>query len=263
MEIAKQRPWASWVQEYIDGTNNPDFKAYAASKSATDERYVWMIKHLVELGRMRGGRVLDIGCGFGWDSVAISLEANALVVANDVRSEMTSVVKNRVSELAKRGAGTKVETLTGDICCIDIPDNSFDAIVCQQAIEHIHDLEALFETCFRVLKPEGRAIFTNDDNIYNRAKFREVQKMWKRRDADWQFIEQLKKIRPIENADIQPYAVMRRDIVRQTNPALNEEDVTRIVEATAGLTSKEIIPLARDYTSRQELPIPPHSSWCR
>src|ERR1019366_7652245 len=96
-------------------------------------------EHIVELGRMENGRILDIGCGFGWDAVAISLLAKATVVANDIRPEMTS--------------GVNVETLTGDICNIDLPDNSFDAIICQQTIEHVHDLEALFKVCFRLLKP--------------------------------------------------------------------------------------------------------------
>jgi SAM-dependent methyltransferase len=264
MAIAEQRDWTSWVQEYIEGSDNADFKAYLGNKSAFDERYVWMTRHLVELGRMQNGRVLDIGCGFGWDAVAISLQANATVVANDIRPEMTSVVESRVEDLKKRGANVKVETSTGDICGnIGLPEGSFDAIICQQAIEHIHDLEALYRACFRLLKPGGRVILTNDDNVLNRAKFLEAQEMWKRRDTDWEFIEALKKERPIENRDIQPYAVMRRDIVLRANPGLAEGDVTKIVDATAGLTSKEIEPLARSYSSGQKLPTPPHSSWCR
>jgi SAM-dependent methyltransferase len=263
MAIAEQVDWTGWVQEYVDGCDNPDFKAYVGDHWTIDDRFAWLMQHLVEIGHMQNARVLDIGCGFGWDAVAISLKANATVVANDIRPEMTSVVASRVAELKARGAGVKVETLTGDICNIDLPDGSFDAIMCQQAIEHIHDLEALFKVCFRLLRRGGRAIFTNDNNILNRAKFAEVQKMWKRRDTDWRFIEELKKERPIENRDIKPYAVMRRDIVVQANPRLNDADVGKIVDATAGLTAKEIAPLARSYTPGKKLPNPPHSSWCR
>ena len=263
MAIVEQRDWTSWVQDYVDGCDNPDFRAYVKDKWTIGDRYAWIMSHLVELGRMRNGRVLDIGCGFGWDAVAISLQANATVVANDVRPEMTSVVQSRVAELKKRGADVKIETLTGDICDIDLPDNSFDAIICQQAIEHIHDLEALFKVCYRLLKGRGRAIFTNDNNILNRAKFLEVQKMWKLRDTNWGFIGKLKKERPIENRDIKPYAVMRKDIIVQANPSLAEADVRKVVDATAGLTEKEIVPLARSYTPGLNLPTPPYSSWCR
>ena len=94
---------------------------------------------------MQNGRVLDIGCGFGWDAVAISLQANATVVANDIRPEMTSVVEKRVADLNRRGANLKIETSTADICGDHgLPDGSFNAVICQQAIEHIHDLDALF-----------------------------------------------------------------------------------------------------------------------
>jgi SAM-dependent methyltransferase len=263
MVIAEQRDWTDWVQEYIDGCDNPDFQAYGGEKSAFDVRFQWAIKHLIELGQMENGRVLDIGCGFGWNAVAISLLGKATVVANDIRPEMTSVVAERVDAIRKKGAGVKVETLTGDICNIDLPENSFDAIVCQQTIEHVHDLEALFEVCFRLLKPGKKAVFTNDNNVWNRTQFLKTEAMWKRRDSDWGFIEQLKRKRPIENRDIQPYGVMRRDIILRANPNLEEPDVTKIADATAGLTAKEIEPLARSYAPGKSLPTPPHSSWCR
>ena len=263
MATAGKRDWTEWVQEYIDGCDNPDFRAYAHGKSATEERYVWMIGHLIELGRMQNGRVLDIGCGFGWDAVAISSRANATVVANDIRPEMTSVVEKRVEEINKLGAGVKIEMLTGDICSVALPANSFDAIICQQTIEHVRDLDAMFSVCFRLLRPGGRAIFTNDNNVFNRASFLKEEEMWKRRDNDWEFIEELKRQRPIENRDIQPYAVMRKDIVLRANPSLKEPEVEMIVQATAGLTEKEIVPIAKSYMPGQKLPTPPYSSWCR
>ncbi len=255
--------WKKWIEAYIDGCDNPDFKAYVGGKPAADERYIWLVRHLCEIGRMQHARVLDIGCGFGWDAVAIALEADATVLANDIRPEMTSVVEERVKEIRRQGAPVKVETLTGDVCTIALPDNSFDAIVCQEAIEHIHDLDALFRTCFRLLKPGGRAVFTNDNNVFNRSQFAQDQKMWKKRDADWAFIEELKRKRPIENRDIKPYAVMRQEIVLAANPSLEDEEVNRIVDATAGLTAKEIVPLAASYVRGQTLPKPPYASWCR
>jgi SAM-dependent methyltransferase len=263
MVIAQAKGWTDWLQEYVDGCDNPDFRAYLGENWTISDRYLWNIKHLVDLGRMQNGRVLDIGCGFGWDALAIALQANATVVANDIRPEMTRVVDARISALKKRGARVNLETVTGDICNTTLPESSFDAIVCQQAIEHIHDLDGLFATSFRLLKPGGRALFTNDDNVFNRAKFREVQKMWQRRDGDWSFINQLKNERPIENRDIEPYAVMRQKIVVQANPGLSNSDVDKIVKSTAGLTASEIAPLARSYRSGQKLPTPPASSWCR
>lgn len=263
MPVSNRPAWTKWIQAYIDVCDNPDFNDYVGPKSAPDERYIWLVRHLCKIRRMQHARVLDVGCGFGWDAVAIALEADATVVANDIRPEMTSVVEDRVKRIRRLGAPVKVETLTGDTCTIALPDNSFDAIVCQQAIEHIHDLDAFFRNCFRWLKPGGRAIFTNDNNVFNTSAFQWAEKMWQKRDADWAYIEELKRQRPIENRDIKPYAAMRREIVLGANSSLGEEEVSRIVDATAGLTAREIIPLAASYVRGRSLPKPPYASRCR
>jgi ubiquinone/menaquinone biosynthesis C-methylase UbiE len=253
-----------WVREYIAGCDHPDFQAYAAGRAASaDERSEWLLQHLVRLGRMNGGRILDIGSGFGWDAVALSILTGGTVVANDIRPLMTSLTAQRVAAIRQQGAPVSVEVLTGDICTLDLADASFDAIVCNQTIEHVHDLEAMLRVSYRVLKPGGRMVITNDNNVRNRKQFAEIQELWKKRDSDWGFIEQLKRQRPEENRDIQPYAVMREAIVRKANPGLPDANARVLVGATAGLTGTEIERIAREFTPASVLPTPPALSWCR
>jgi ubiquinone/menaquinone biosynthesis C-methylase UbiE len=253
-----------WVREYIAGCEHPDFRAYAAGRAeATDGRFEWLMTHLVRLGRMNRGRILDIGSGFGWDAVAIALLTQGTVVANDIRPLMTSLIAQRVAAIRGEGAPVSVEVLTGDICSLDLPAASFDAIICNQTIEHVHDLESMFRTSYRVLKPGGRMVITNDNNVRNRKQFAEIQELWRRRDCDWSFIEQLKRDRPEENRDIKPYAVMREEIVRAVNAGLADDGVQAIVRATAGLVETQIKGIAADYTPARALPSPPPLSWCR
>jgi len=87
--------------------------------------------------------------------------------------------------------------------------------------------------------------------------------MWRRRDSDWDYIEELKKQRPIENAGIEPYGVMRRRIARVANPGLADGQLDRVVAATAGLREAEIVRIARDFRDDGVLPEPPVYSWCR
>ena len=255
--------WTDWVQAYIDDCDNPDFKAYAKDMRADDPRFVWLIQHLVSLGRMRGTRVLDIGCGYGWDSAAVSLYAKADVLANDIRPLMTQVVDECTARIKSSGAPISVKTLTEDICAADISPASFDAIMCQQTLEHVHDLAALFATCHRVLKPGCVAIFTNDNNAINAKLMAEMEEMWVRRDTDWAYINELKRQRPIENADIAPYQAMRTEIIQAHLPSLDPEKVEVLARATAGLTRPDINAAVDAYVENATLPTPPERSWCR
>ena len=61
----------------------------------------------------------------------------------------------------------RIEPLTGDICTLDLPPASFDAIMSNQTIEHVHDLDAMFDVCFAALRPGGRIVIANTNNALN------------------------------------------------------------------------------------------------
>ncbi|HRX87106.1 MAG TPA: methyltransferase domain-containing protein [Phycisphaerae bacterium] len=253
-----------WLRAYLDDPANADFLHYAGEMTAgISDRYLWMMRYLAGLGRMRRARVLDVGCGFGWHAVTLALLGGNRFVANDIRASMTDQVARRVAAIRAQGAPVDIETLTGDICSLDLPAESFDAVLIFEAIEHIHDLDKLFRVCHRLLRRGGRLVATNDNNALSPEVAGRIQAMWRRRDRDWEYINELKRERPIENADIEPYAVMRARAVRAVRPDLPPEDVGAIVDATAGLTSEEIAEIARAYTPQAALPAPPRWSWCR
>lgn len=253
-----------WIKAYLESSDNPDWQEYTRKVAANlGDRFLWLMKHLVELTQANDGRVLDVGCGFGWQAVAVSLLGNNHVVANDIRETMTAPLADAVEKVKAKGAPISVDTLTGDICALGIKDNSFDAIICNQTIEHVHDLDRMFKTCYAILKPGGRMVLTNDNNCLNHEGMREIQTKWTRRDTDWDYIEELKKEKPIENEGIQPYGVMREEIVRKSNGSLDDDSVKKIVDATAGMIEVDIADLASSYTPETVLPTRPELSWCR
>ena len=198
-----------YIEDYVRGSGNPDMLEYGSSvfdstDSATADRFLWITKHLIKLSGSNGKRILDVGCGFGWDAIAVALLGENHVTANDIRSEMTGPLTEGVAMLQERGVDIAVETLTGDICTLELPPESFDAIWCQQTIEHVHDLDRMFKVWFSVLKRRGHCVITNDNNALNRDTVSEALEMWKKRDASWDYIEELKKSRPIENRAIDP-----------------------------------------------------------
>ncbi len=257
-----------WIAEYIRGSDNPDFRHYGSSllrsmEAGTADRFIWFVRYLMRLGGMFEARVLDVGCGFGWYGLAISILGNNHVVANDIRETMTGPLRERIAAVRRKGAPVSVEALTGDICALSIAPRSFDAIVCNEMIEHVHDLDAMLDVCFSILRPGGRCVITNDNNALNRKHLTEIRKMWEQRDRAWEFIEKLKRERPIENQDIEPYAVSRDRIVRRSNPKLIDEEVAAVVAATAGMIEQEIVEVALSFADRLDLPTPPEYSWCR
>ena len=247
---------------YLDESENPDFIAYSRDVLDHYEHWIWEISHLMHLGKFHGKRVLDIGCGFGWHTLGIAALGDNRVVANDIRETMLSALGRRLQTVEGR-ASLGIESLLGDICAVDMEPESYDGIYCYETIEHVHDLDQMFAKCFEILRRGGRAVFVNDNNALCRRVRKSNEALWKKRDRDWSHIEELKRERPVENANIEPYAAMRERIVRNANPCLADEVVAALVDASAGMARREIEALSKSYGANTELPHPPKWSWCR
>src|SRR4051794_11705950 len=154
------------VARYVEDADNPDVLAYGHNFLSHYDRGRWMIQYMMRLGRMRGVRVLDVGCGFGWQALLIALLGGNEGVAHDIRETMTNVVQSRTDAMRETldAAGASVTPLLGDICSLDVEPASFDAIFCNQTVEHIHDLPRFFATAGRVLRPGGWMVIANDNN---------------------------------------------------------------------------------------------------
>src|SRR5687767_3652863 len=81
---------------------------------------------LARLGHMKSTpgaphkRVLDVGCGYGWEAAAVALMADCSVVANDIRPVMTQGVDRLIAHLRNElGVSIDVRSLLGDICGAD------------------------------------------------------------------------------------------------------------------------------------------------
>ena len=252
------------VTFYIEGSNSPDMRTYGRSFLDHFDRGLYAIKHMMRVGKMQRARVLDLGCGFGWQAIIISLLGDNVVVGNDIRELMINNIRARLAAVDHQfGIAPRVETLLGDFMEVDVANESFDAIFCNQTIEHVCDLDACFRRAYAVLKPGGRFIIANDNNALVARHFREIQEMWAKRDTSWEFINQLKRERPEESANIQPYAVMREQIIRREFPDLPDEAVEKLVYTTAGQTEAEIVRSCGRFLADGTLPDRPRLSWCR
>ena len=257
---------ATKITDYIHGSEHPDLQVYRRDIDGFSwDRFAWTIRHVAEIGKFYGDkRILEIGCGFGWDATALSLETGATLVAMDILPSMIDGVRECVASAKARGEAIKVQPLVGDICNVDLPDGTIDGIYSSEAVEHVHDLDAMYARCFRLLKPGARMVIANDSNAYNEEFRKRNMGMWPERDGSWEHAKWLaEEVRPVEHAGTKPYGAMREELIRAAQPNMSEADVAKVVYATAGLMTPDVEKAAAKYLKDRTLPVRPELSWCR
>lgn len=105
----------------------------------------------------KAGVYLDIACGSGFGSKLIS-ESAAKVIGCDIDNEILRFAKNNVGDFAD-----KVSFEFGDITNLHFDDETFDAVLSMETIEHVEPQKMLNEV-YRVLKPGGIMVLSTPQN---------------------------------------------------------------------------------------------------
>ena len=109
-------------------------------------RLGWLLAHVP-----RGATVLDLGCGAGEFSAALT-KAGAQVIAVDVAAEALRRAGERVAGLDARlwSAGEP----------LPVDDNAADVVWAGEVIEHVADVAPWLSEVRRVLRPRGTLLLT-------------------------------------------------------------------------------------------------------
>jgi len=102
-----------------------------------------------------GERVLDLACGTGLLARAVApiVGSNGAVVGVDVLPGMLAIARSLPSP-----DGPAIEWIESDATTLDLPDASFDLVLCQQGLQFFPDREATAAEVRRVLAPGGRFV---------------------------------------------------------------------------------------------------------
>ena len=121
------------------------------------------LRYLVELlrasGVPAGGRVLDLGAGYGFFMTALE---EAGYAANGIELSEHAVARAR-----ERVRGEIVQGGAEDP--FPFPEGTFDAVTMLDVIEHVRDYAAALEHCYRSLKPNGK-LFVITLNAHSLAR---------------------------------------------------------------------------------------------
>lgn len=113
---------------------------------------------LVELAALQSGeRVLDLACGTGGVArlAAAKVGTTGHVTGLDLNAGMLAVARSLPPP-----SGTSITWVEGSAVAMDLPDASFDVILCQQGFQFFPDQPAALREMHRVLVPGGRVLLS-------------------------------------------------------------------------------------------------------
>lgn len=103
--------------------------------------------------------LLDVACGSGGPTVRIAERTGAAVTGIDVHPDGIAAARRHAAE---RNVAARANFLVHDASrALDFADDSFDAVVCIDAINHLPDRPRVLAEWRRVLRPGGRLVFTD------------------------------------------------------------------------------------------------------
>jgi len=108
---------------------------------------------------LRGRKILDLGCGYGWFCRWACNKGAAEVLGIDVSEKM----------LARARADTKDAAITyqrADMESPALPGEAFDLVYSSLALHYVEDLNQLMSQVYRSLVPGGSLVFSAEHPIY-------------------------------------------------------------------------------------------------
>nr|WP_319386701.1 methyltransferase domain-containing protein [uncultured Roseibium sp.] len=157
-----------------------DTSGYVAALEAFDS--IPQLQELKVLARQRGGivpggSVLDIGCGFGLETLRLADEigATGTIAGVDISPDFITEARTRAEK-----AGTAIDYRVGDAHDLPFATGIFDSVRAERMLIYLKDVSSALAEMKRVLKPGGRLALiepdfsTNTINIGNRHLMRRI-----------------------------------------------------------------------------------------
>lgn len=150
---------------YIFG-DNFHFGYFNTPDDSLDQATDNLIDELISLCRLKLGpetKILDAGCGIGAPAVYLHNKFGSDITGISTSRKGIDLANDRIKDDKLKG---KVRFTVADITASDFPDESFDIVWVMESSHLIRNKQALFEECFRLLKPGGNILLC--DVLVNR-----------------------------------------------------------------------------------------------
>jgi 2-polyprenyl-6-hydroxyphenyl methylase / 3-demethylubiquinone-9 3-methyltransferase len=112
-------------------------------------------KFVMDRAPVAGARVLDVGCGGGLLSEALT-HAGAEVTGIDLAAGMIEVARLHAAE-----HGLNINYQTHDVEALaQSQPNAFDVVTCMEMLEHVPDPAAMMQSLSRLVRPGGHVFIS-------------------------------------------------------------------------------------------------------
>ena len=168
------------LRQFTDPDDAPEIDTYVQALEAFDRlSELQELKHLAieRTGTGPGRRVLDVGCGFGLESLRLAelVQPDGAVSGIDISDKFIAEARRRASV-----AGLTIDFAEGDAERLAFPDDAFDITRAERVLVYLSDPAAALAEMIRVTRPGGRIAIiepdfdTNTINVDNREIARKV-----------------------------------------------------------------------------------------
>lgn len=147
------------INEYV-ACSSPMSSHYNSSNPI--ERWIWkqkkeFIKEAIDSLSIKN--LIDFGCGDG--GILDVINNNLNYTGIDISPTQIKFAKEKVKKIKKKNINLYVD----DILDLDIRDNSFDAAIACDVVEHVLSVEKLFKQLRRIVKKDGYIIISIPNEI--------------------------------------------------------------------------------------------------
>ena len=136
------------------------------------------LKHYIEFGLRDGMEITELGSGPGFVTEKI---LESFPAARITSVEIDPLLVNYAQNYLARKNIDNVKVVQGSIMETGLPENSFDFAVIRLVLEHLPDPVSAANEVYRILKPEGKAVFVDNDfemHIMTCPEVRELRELY-------------------------------------------------------------------------------------
>ncbi|MHB9286249.1 class I SAM-dependent methyltransferase [Halobacteriales archaeon Cl-PHB] len=152
-ESAAREWWNSWADEFQEAGDHDVAVAWGPGAPEGND--------LGLLGDVEGQDVVELGCGGAQFGLALA-ERGASVTGVDISSAQLTHARSLAADREQ-----DVEFVEASVTHLPMfDDGEFDLAVSAFAFQWVHDLQACFEEAHRILRPDGRLVFSVDHPFY-------------------------------------------------------------------------------------------------